>query len=132
MVAGLRNRAAPHGVPGRALRRNKAEKSHQLLQGRKATYIANLRYKGDRNKERHAPQGLVGCHDRRHCPGRHDLTQLLLQSWQANLCRVDDLKLILENDLLRRMIEGLLRQPAFMHLCPIPRTWEDPAMAEQE
>jgi hypothetical protein len=53
---------------------------------------------------------LVGCHYRRHCPGRHDLTQLLLQSCQANVCRVDHLKLILENDLLRRMIEGLLRQ----------------------
>jgi hypothetical protein len=34
MIAGLRNGPAPH-------RRNEAEKSHQLLRGRKATNIAN-------------------------------------------------------------------------------------------
>jgi hypothetical protein len=88
-VAGLRNGAAPHRVPGCAFRRNEAEKSHQLLRGCKATYIANLRNKGDRDKKRHTPQGLVGCHHRRHCPRRHDLAHLLLQSRQANLCRVD-------------------------------------------
>src|SRR5215469_4582732 len=49
MIAGLRNGAAPHRVTGRAFRRNEAEKSHQLLRGRKATYIANLRNKGDRD-----------------------------------------------------------------------------------
>jgi hypothetical protein len=132
MIAGLRDGPAPHRVSGRALRRNEAEKSHQLLRGRKATYIANLRNKGDRDKERYTPQGLVGRHYWRHCPGRHDLTQLLLQSCQANLCRVDRLKLILENDLLRWMIEGLLRQPALMHLRPIFPTREIPIMAEQE
>src|ERR1700751_1682666 len=130
MIAGLGNGAAPHRIPGRAFRRNQAEKSHQLLRGRKATYIANLRNEGDRDKERYAPQGLVGCHYRRHCPGRHDLAHLLLQSSQANLCCVDHLNMILENDLLRRMIEGLLRQPALMHLRPILPTWEVPIMAE--
>src|SRR5215469_12573313 len=130
MIAGLGNRAAPHRVTGRAFRRNQAEKSHQLLRGCKATYIANLSNKGDRDKERYTPQGLVGCHYRRHCPGRHDLAQLLLQSCEANLCRVDHLKLILENDLLRWMIEGLLRQPALVHFRPILPTREDPAMAE--
>ena len=62
MIAGLRNGPAPHCVTGRAFRRNEAEKSHQLLRGGKATYIANLRNKGDRDKERHTPQGLVRCH----------------------------------------------------------------------
>jgi serine-type D-Ala-D-Ala carboxypeptidase/endopeptidase len=51
MIAGLRNGAAPHRVPGRAFRRNEAEKSHQLMRGRKATYIANLCNEGDRDKE---------------------------------------------------------------------------------
>src|SRR5215475_11693993 len=132
MIAGLRNGPPPDRVTGRAFRRNEAEKSHQLLRGCKATYIANLCNKGDRDKERYTTQGLVGCHHGRHCPGRHDLSQLLLQSRQANVGRVDHLKLILENDLLRRMIEGLLRQPAFMHFCPILPTRKDPAMAKQE
>ena len=58
------------------------------------------------------------------CARRHDLAHLLLQSRQANLCRVDHLMLILENDLLCWMIEGLLRQPALpgrqgcYHPCP--------------
>src|ERR1700751_3363209 len=132
MIAGIRNGAAPHGVPGRAFRRNEAEKSHQLLRGCKTTDVANLRNKGDCNKERYTSQGLVGCHHRRHCPGRHDLTQLLLQSCQANLRDLDRLNMILENDLLRRMIESLFRQPALMHFCPVLPTREVPAMAEQE
>jgi hypothetical protein len=46
--------------------------------------------------------------------------------------RVDHLKLIWESNRLRRMIEGLLRQPAFLHFCPILPTREDPVKAEQE
>jgi hypothetical protein len=40
--------------------------------------------------------------------------------------------MILEYDLLRRMIESLLRQPALMHLRPILPTREIPVVAEQE
>jgi len=132
MIAGLRDGAATDRIPGRAFRRNEAEKGHQLLRRRKPTYIANLRNKGDGDKERHTPERLVGRHHGRHRPGRHDLTQLLLQSCQASLRGGDSLKLILENNLLGRVSEGLLRQPTFIRFGPIPAIREAPTMAEQE
>src|SRR5215469_13505476 len=93
---------------------------------------ANLRSKGDGDKESHTPERLVGRHHRRHRPARHDLTQLLLQSCQASLRCDDSLKLILENNLLGWVSEGLLRQPTFMHFGPMPATREAPTVAEQE
>jgi len=44
----------------------------------------------------------------------------------------DSLKLILENNLLRRVSEGLLRQPTFIRFGPIPAIRQAPTMAEQE
>jgi hypothetical protein len=52
---------------------NEAEKSDQLLRRGKATYIANFTNKGDRNEERHTPQGLGVP------PLRHALAQLPLR-----------------------------------------------------
>jgi hypothetical protein len=132
MIASLRDGATTDRVPGRAFERNEAEKGHQLQRRRKPTYIANLRNKGDGDKERHTPERLVGRHHRRHRSGWHDLTQLLLQGCQASLRRGNSLKLILENNLLGRMTQGLLRQPTFMHFGPIPAIGETPAVAEQE
>ena len=113
-------------------RRNKAEKRHQLLGVRKTTYIADLRYKGDGDNERHTSQGLVGCHHHSIVQAGTISRNCCSKGARRIHCRVDHLKMILENDLLRRMIEGLLRQPAFMHFCPILPTREDPAMTEQK
>jgi hypothetical protein len=57
---------------------------------------------------------------------------LLLQSCQARSRRGDSLKLILENNLLGRVSEGLLRQPTFIHFGPMFATREAPTVAEQE
>src|ERR1700746_738294 len=137
LLLGRAERSISNARQGRASWREgltakaRAKKGHQLLRRRKPTYIANLRNKGDGDKERHTPERLVGRHHGRHRPGRHDLTRLLLQSCQASLRGGDSLKLILENNLLGRVSEGLLRQPTFIRFGPIP-IWEAPTMAEQE
>ncbi len=86
----------------------------------------------DLRQKRHAAHRLVGLNDRRHRPARHRLGKVAVQPRQPRFGIRDQVAVILENDLLRRMLERLPSQPAAMRPAPVPVAGEHPTVAQQE
>jgi hypothetical protein len=75
---------------------------------------------------------LVGRDDRSHRPGRHDRGQLLVQAVQP-LSRIRDrVDLLLEDDLLCRVLEGPTGKPTPVCHRPMTAAVVDPAMAQEK
>ena len=131
-IAGERQARAPDRVAGRALPRNQAEERHQLGRRVEAAHIADLGREGHRDQEGGAAHRLVGLDDRRHGPGRHDRGELLVQAMQPLSGILDRVDLLLEDDLLGRVLEGLTGKPAPVRQRPMTAAVVDPAMAQEK
>jgi hypothetical protein len=91
-------------------------------------HIADLRHEGHRDKEGDAAHRLKSRNHGRHRPARHDGGELLLKGTQAHGATLDRVDGILENDLLRRMLEALSREPTRMGERPMLALTEYPAV----
>ncbi|MCY1244728.1 hypothetical protein D9M72_578210 [compost metagenome] len=106
-VSGQRQAAAFDRLASRPFRGYEAQESHQLPRVVEAAYIADFADEGDGNKERDAAKRLIGRDHRCHRPTRHQLGQLSIQPRQPVLRIGDRVDLVLEDDLLDRVIELL-------------------------
>jgi hypothetical protein len=122
----LRSTASPVEVSAGARPRN--DISWRGVSNRRTSPISAAKVTA--TQKRGAAHRLVSLNYRRHRPVRHDLGQLLLQAVQRLRRirnRVDGL---LEDNLLRGMIEALLGQPAPVHQCPMTAAAVNPAMPQ--
>jgi hypothetical protein len=94
--------------------------------------VADLGGKSHRDEKRGATHRLVGFHDRRHRPFRHDESELLLEPTQALERIFDRVDPFLKDDLLRGMFELLVGQPAPMRQRPVAASAVNPAVPQQK
>ncbi len=71
------------GIAGRAFRWDETEERHQLSWRIEPAHVADLSGKGHGDQKRRAAHGLIGFHDGRHGPIRHDESKLFLEAAQA-------------------------------------------------
>ena len=117
---------------GRPFARHQAEKRHQFPRIVKGAQIAEFGGNGHRHQEGGAAHRLIGFHHRRHRPARRDRDQLSVQPSQSLDGILDRIDPVLEDDLLRRVLELLIGQPATMRQGPMPTAVEDAAVAQQK
>jgi hypothetical protein len=94
--------------------------------------VTNLGHENDRGQEPDAAHRLESLNNRRHRPLWHDFGQLPLKPIEPSLGVVDGVALFLHHDLMGRMFEALLAQPADMSPRPSFAARKDPIVAEQE
>ena len=101
--------------------------SFLLRHGRRveAAHVADLGGKGHRDQERDAAHRLIGGDHRRHRPARHEGCELVLEPAHSLDGILDRSHPVLEDDLLRRMLEALGGQPAAMRTRPVIPARED-------
>ena len=74
---------------------------------------------GHGDQKRRAAHRLMGFHEGHHRPIRHDESKLLLEAVHALECIFDRINTLLEDDLLRWMLDLLIGQPAPMRQRPM-------------
>ena len=84
------------------------------------------------DEKRGAAHRLVGFHDRRPRPLRHDESELFLEATQALNRIFDRVDPFLKDDLLRGMFELLVGQPAPMRHRPVAASAVNPAVPQQK
>ena len=82
-------------------------------------HVADLRGKGHGDEKRGTAHRLIGFHDWRHGPIRHDESELFLETAQALKSIFDRIDLFLKDDLLRNVIELLTGEPTPMRQRPV-------------
>ena len=97
-----------------------------------AAHVAYLGREDDRDQEGGAAHRLISLDDRRHGPGRHDDGQLPVQAMQPLDGFRYGLDLLLEDNLLSRVLEGLTGEPAPVRQGPVTASVVDPPVTEQE
>src|SRR5512144_3076477 len=131
-ITGEREASTSNGCAGRALGGDQTKESHQLARIVETAHIADFRHKGYRYDEGDATHRLIGCNHRRHRPARHDGEQLLIETAQAGGGILDRIDGVLEDDLLRRVLELLAGEPTPMGQAPMLAAAEHPTMTKQE
>src|SRR5512134_4061633 len=127
-----RKASTSNGLAGRAFAGDETKESHQLARIVEAAHIADFCHKGHRYDEGDAAHRLIGCNHRPHRPTRHDGEQLLIEAAQAGGGILDRLDGVLEDDLLRRVLELLAGEPTPMGQAPMLAAAEHPTMTKQE
>ncbi len=100
-----------------------------VLEGTHVTDFGNERHGDD---EGDATHGLIGANHRRHRPSWHDGMKLLIKALHPASAILDGVDSLLQHDLLRRMLERLVGQPARMRVRPVLGTAIEAAMTQQK
>ena len=95
-------------------------------------HVADLGGKSHSDKKRGAAHRLVGFHDRRHRPLRHDESELFLEATQALNRIFDRVDPFLKDDLLRGMFELLAGKPTPMRQRPMAASAVNPTVPQQK
>ena len=136
----LSSSAGRHGVrrhPGVAPRGAPAPidarwDSHQLPRVGEAAEVANFRYDRDRHHQGHPAHCLKRDGDGCHRPARQQFIDLAREPVAPGFGVVDGMDIVLQHDLLRRMIEAHRGQPALIRQSPGAKSAVDPVMAQQK
>ena len=117
-VTCLGDAAAADCCPARMLGRRQTKVSHHLARIVEADEIAHLGNDGDSRHEGHATHGLKRLNDRRHGPSWNQILDLLRQAGDALFGVMHGVDIVLQDNLLGRMVEANRRQPAAIGECP--------------
>ena len=93
--------------------------SHELTRAVETAEIADLGQEGDGGDQRHTAHGLKGLGNRGHGPAWDQGFDLSGQAIAAGLGVFDDLDIVLQDDLLGRLLETQRRQPTPMCQRPV-------------
>lgn len=110
-VPRLGNPGAPDGASGRVFARHQAEIGHQLPSIVEASKVADFGYHRDRDDESDPTHCLERRGDRGHRPARHQLFDLPRQPVASGFGILDCMDIVLEDDLLCRMIKAHRGEP---------------------
>ncbi len=93
------------------------------------TDFGNERYGDDEGDATHR---LIGGNHRRHRPSWHDGMKLLIKALHPASAILDGVDTLLQHDLLRRMLERLVGQPARMRVRPVLGSAMGAAVTQQK
>jgi hypothetical protein len=96
-----------------------------------ATHVTDFGNERHGDDEGDAPHRLIGGNHRRHRPSWHDAMKLLIKALQPAGAILDRVDRLLQHDLLRRMLERLVGQPARMRVRPVLGTAIEAAVTQQ-
>ena len=111
---------------------HQAKIAHQLTGTVEARQVAKFGQHGHRRDDVDAAQADQGFHHRLQRPRLHCQVNLVLKVRYTALSFQHHLHVLLEHNLLNRMAEGLLLQPAKVRLGPAASSLVDPVMMQQE
>ena len=114
------------------LGRRQTKVGHHLARIVEADEIAHLGNDGDSRHEGHATHGLKRLNDRRHGPSWNQILDLLRQAGDALFGVMHRVDIVLQDNLLGRMVEANRRQPAAIGECPALLSGIDAAMPQEE
>jgi len=112
--------------------RREAEISHQLPRMVETMKVSNLGHHRYSHDECNTAHRLDSFHHWGKTPSWNKRRNLASQSFNPRLRNIDGIQIVLEHDLLRRMLEAESAQPSSVGDRPAPLARIDPAVAEQK
>src|ERR1700677_75399 len=131
-VASLGDAAAADCCPARMLGRRQTKVGHHLARIVEAGEIAHFRYDSDGRDEGHATHCLERLNDGRHGPSWNQILDLFRQASDPLFGVMHGVDIVLQDNLLDRVVEANRRQPAAIGQRPTFLSGIDTAMPQQK
>jgi hypothetical protein len=128
-ISGLRDGAQVLALPTCEQRRHQPNEAHQLACSIESGEVPQLGNQGGGDDEGDSSMCHECLHDELHRPRLEEIPHLVLEPLHSFARLLDSAQVLLEADLLRRLVKALSRNPLLVQLRPAGLPWVVPAMA---